>query len=252
MKLSIKLPWKKKNETHLERNLLQVGETASFAYNEAYRTLRTNLEFSLAADEKDSHVIVISSSVPGEGKSNVAFNIAQMLAANGNRVVVVDCDLRKGTLGSRYLHTKRSATGVTNYVAGKADLRSVVYRVSENDSLYIVPTGPLPPNPSELLSGRRMGMFFEELRKVADYVIVDTPPVSLVTDATILTRYSDGVILVVRSNFTVRPEVELSKKNLEQINARVLGVILNDYTSKTSGKKDGYYYSYSYYGYDEK
>lgn len=252
MKQRIKLPWKKDNETRMERNMLQVGDTASFAYNEAYRTLRTNLEFSLAADEKNSHVIVVTSSVPGEGKSNVSLNLAKMLAANGNRVAVVDCDLRKGTLCSRYLRTKRSAVGISNYVTGKADLQGVVYRLSENSNLYMVPTGPLPPNPSELLSGRRMGVFFEELRQVVDYVIVDTPPVSLVTDATILTRYSDGVILVVRSNFTTRPEAELSRKNLEQVNARVLGVILNDYSAKTSGKKDGYYYSYNYYGYDEK
>lgn len=252
MKQNIKLPWEKKKNVHIERNMLPVGDTAPFAYNEAYRTLRTNLEFSLAAGEKSSHVIIVTSSVPGEGKSNVSLNLAQMLAANGNRVAIVDCDLRKGTLGSRYLHTKRSAAGISNYVTGKADLRSVVYRMGENNSMYMVPTGPLPANPSELLSGRRMGMFFEELRSVVDYVIVDTPPVSLVTDATILTRYCDGVILVVRSNFTTRPEVELSKKNLEQVNAHILGVILNDYSSKTSGKKDGYYYSYSYYGYDEK
>ena len=115
--------------------------------------------------------------------------------------------------------------------------------------LTVIPTGPLPPNPSELLSSSQMESLFEELKSHCDILIVDTPPVSLVTDAAILSRYVDGVLLVVRPDVTTIQGAQLSKKNLEAVDAHILGVVINGYDTKKNSKKDGYYYSYNYYSY---
>jgi len=234
----------KKNENH--RKLLMVGPNAPFRFTEAYKSLRTNLEF-LSATSK-CKTILITSSVPEEGKSNVAVNLSATLASAGKKVILVDGDLRKGTL-SRYLHINRNHMGTTNRIAGAADWQDVLVTVPDANNLILLPTGPLPPNPSEMLSGEKMVELFKELEEFADYVIVDTPPVSVVTDAAIMSRFADGVVLVVRSGVTTIQGSQLSKRNLEAVNARILGVVVNDYDAQKTGKKDGYYYSYNYYNY---
>ena len=231
---------------HPKRELLMVGDNASFQFNEAYKSLRTNLEFLAATSDCKS--ILVTSSVPTEGKSNVAVNLACTMAAAGKKVILMDCDLRKGTLG-HYLHLRRGAPGLTGKLSGAAEWNDICYSIPHIDNLTVIPTGPLPPNPSELLASRQMGALFEELKAHCDALIVDTPPVSLVTDAAVLSRYTDGVILVVRPEVTTIQGAHLSKKNLEAVDAHILGVVINGYDTKKSTKKDGYYYSYNYYGY---
>ena len=216
----------KKREHH---KLFMVGSDAPFQFTEAYKSLRTNLEFLAATS--DCKTILITSSVPGEGKSNVAVNLAITLADSGKRVVLVDCDMRKSTI-SRYLHIPRDHIGITNTITGKD-------RTQLANAL-------VPPNPSELLATKAMENTFEALKQVYDYIIVDTPPVSVVTDAAVLCKYVDGALLVVRPGVTTIEGAQLSKKNLEAVNARILGVVMNGYDVKKAGKKDGYYYSYSY------
>ena len=215
----------KKREHH---KLFMVGSDAPFQFTEAYKSLRTNLEFLAATS--DCKTILITSSVPGEGKSNVAVNLAITLADSGKRVVLVDCDMRKSTI-SRYLHIPRDHIGITNF----KDL-----------GIVVLPVGTIPPNPSELLATKAMESTFAALKQVYDYIIVDTPPVSVVTDAAVLCKYADGALLVVRPGVTTIEGAQLSKKNLEAVNARILGVVMNGYNVKKAGKKDGYYYSYSY------
>lgn len=230
-----------------QRKLLAVGPDAPFQFVEAYKSLRTNLEFLSATS--DCKTILITSSVPEEGKSNVAINLAMTMAATGKKVVLVDGDLRKGTL-SRYLHVAKNHAGISNMIAGKSSWEDTLVTISGTD-LVLLPTGPIPPSPSEMLASDKMQHLFEELENYADYIIVDTPPVSVVTDAAILNRVADGTVLVVRPGITTIQGAQLSKRNLESVNARILGVVINGYDVKNSGKKDGYYYSYSYdYGDD--
>ena len=251
----------KKREHH---KLFMVGSDAPFQFTEAYKSLRTNLEFLAATS--DCKTILITSSVPGEGKSNVAVNLAITLADSGKRVVLVDCDMRKSTI-SRYLHIPRDHIGITNTITGKDRTQLANALVNFKDlGIVVLPVGTIPPNPSELLATKAMESTFAALKQVYDYIIVDTPPVSVVTDAAVLCKYADGALLVVRPAvisrvsdgvlLIVRPGVttiqgaQLSKKNLEAVNARILGVVMNGYDVKKAGKKDGYYYSYSY-GYSD-
>lgn len=225
-----------------QRKLLAVGPDAPFQFVEAYKSLRTNLEFLSATS--DCKTILITSSVPEEGKSNVAINLAMTMAATGKKVVLVDGDLRKGTL-SRYLHVAKNHAGISNMIAGKGSWEDTLVTINGTD-LVLLPTGPIPPSPAEMLASDKMQHLFEDLENYADYVIVDTPPISVVTDAAILNRVADGTILVVRPGVTTIQGAQLSKRNLEAVNARILGVVINGYDVKHSGKRDGYYYSYSY------
>ena len=231
---------KKGGKSH--RKLLMVGPDAPFQFVEAYKSLRTNLEFLSASS--GCKVILITSSVPEEGKSNVAINLATTMAAGGKKVVLVDGDLRKGSL-SRYLHLNRNRPGISNVVANQCTLTDALVRF-KNVQFTLLPVGPLPPNPSEMLATPAVEALFKGLREYYDYVIVDTPPVSVVTDAAVMCRFADGVILVVRPGVTTTQGAQLSKKNLEAVHAHILGVVLNGYAAKRAGHKDGYYYSYSY------
>ena len=231
---------KKGGKSH--RKLLMVGPDAPFQFVEAYKSLRTNLEFLSASS--GCKVILITSSVPEEGKSNVAINLATTMAAGGKKVVLVDGDLRKGSL-SRYLHLNRNRPGISNVVANQCTLADALVRF-KNVQFTLLPVGPLPPNPSEMLATPAVEALFKGLREYYDYVIVDTPPVSVVTDAAVMCRFADGAILVVRPGVTPTQGAQLSKKNLEAVHAHILGVVLNGYDAKRAGHKDGYYYSYSY------
>ena len=230
-----------KNTSH--RKLYTVGSDAPFQYVEAYKSLRTNLEF--LSTSGNCKTILITSSVPEEGKSNVALNLAMTLTASGNRVVLVDCDLRKATI-SRYLRIPRNHTGLTNVITSKDEGALAAALVRVKDSGITV-----PPNPTELLSTPMTEKIFASLQKAFDYVIIDTPPVSVVTDAAVLCGIADGVLLVVRPGVTTIQSAQLSKKNLEAVNAHILGVVMNGYNGTQSGRRDGYSYAYSYSYYDE-
>ena len=230
-----------KNTSH--RKLYTVGSDAPFQYVEAYKSLRTNLEF--LSTSGNCKTILITSSVPEEGKSNVALNLAMTLTASGNRVVLVDCDLRKATI-SRYLRIPRNHTGLTNVITSKDEgaLAAALVRVKDSGITVL-------PNPTELLSTPMTEKIFASLQKAFDYVIIDTPPVSVVTDAAVLCGIADGVLLVVRPGVTTIQSAQLSKKNLEAVNAHILGVVMNGYNGTQSGRRDGYSYAYSYSYYDE-
>lgn len=230
------------------RKLFTVGSDAPFQFVEAYKSLRTNLEFLSSAG--NCKTILITSSVPEEGKTNVAVNLAMTIAASGKRVVLVDCDLRKATI-SRYLRIPRNHAGLTNVITSKDEgaLAAALVRVKDS-GITVLTAGTIPPNPTELLSAPMTEKIFASLQKAFDYVIVDTPPVSLVTDAAVLCRMADGVLLVVRPGVTIQ-SAQLSKKNLEAVNAHILGVVMNGYNGKQSGRRDGYSYAYSYSYYDE-
>lgn len=231
-----------KQQKRLNRKFVLVGKNTPFQYQEAFKSLRTNLKF-LAMD-KACKKIIMTSAVPGEGKSSVAINLAVSLADAGSRVLLMDCDLRKPII-HRYLNLDSSSyKGLTNILSSGVLTESIVSMKSLN--LHVIIADAIPPNPAELLGSGRMKVLIEELDKHYDYIICDTPPVSVVTDAAVLSQYADGVILVVRQNFATYDEVALAKKNLDAVHANILGAVLNGFDTKLADKESGYYYSYNY------
>lgn len=219
-----------------------MGKDTPFQYQEAFKSLRTNLKF--LAVGKACKKIIMTSAIPGEGKSSVAINLAVSLAETGSRVLLVDCDLRKPII-HRYLKIDNSAyKGITNVLSDGSLAESIVGIKALN--IHVIIADAIPPNPAELLGSSRMKMLISELDKHYDYIIFDTPPVSVVTDAAVLSQYVDGVILVVRQNFATFDQVALAKKNLDSVDANILGVVMNNFDTRSANKESGYYYSYNY------
>ncbi|MBS4206717.1 CpsD/CapB family tyrosine-protein kinase [Bacillus sp. FJAT-50079] len=202
--------------------------------SEQYRTIRTNIQFS-AVDQEISSIMVTSSG-PGEGKSTTTANLAIVFAQQGKKVLLVDADLRKPTV--HYTFSMNNAYGLTNVLTRQRNIQESV-KVSNVEGLDILTSGPIPPNPAELLSSRAMKQFFNDVKDFYDFVIFDTPPVLAVTDAQVLANQCDGTILVISSGKT---EVEAAQKTKELLNAaqaKVLGVVLN---RKKMESNDYYYY----------
>ena len=236
---------------HTDRKLTVLSEKSSFGFVEAFKALRTNMTY-LLPDTGNGHIIMITSSIPGEGKSNISVNLAITLAQDDKKVILIDCDMRKGTL-HRYLNVPPTSPGLSSMLTGEAGLNETVYKLSYGFSF--MPVGALPPNPSELIGSRNMSRLLSELSKRYDYVICDTAPVNAVSDTSVLCRYVDGVIFVVSHNDVTRSTVLAAKEQLEASNANILGVILNKYNAKESGTDTSSYYSYynySNYGYGEE
>jgi succinoglycan biosynthesis transport protein ExoP len=206
--------------------------------SEAFRRLRTNLQFLDIADRPKS--IVVTSSTPGEGKSTVSINLAITLADAGSRVLLVDADLRRPSV-AEYMGLE-GAVGLTTVLIGEAPLQDVVQPWG-NGYLHVLPSGQVPPNPSELLGSRSMANLLEQLTQLYDIVLIDTPPLLPVTDAAILSKLTGGALMVVRANKVDRQQVAEAMGSLETVGARVLGVILN---GLVRGAGDSYaYYDYS-------
>ena len=190
---------------------------------EAYRQLRTNIQFSSL--DRPLKTLLITSTNPEEGKSTTLANLAVSLAQAGHSVVLVDCDLRRPSLHE--LFGLRNGEGLTTCLLNpKAD--HLPLQESGVELLRLLTSGALPPNPSELLGSQRMGEVIQLLREQADYVLFDAPPIIAVTDAAVLATRVDGVLLVIRAGKTRREMAQKAKALLEKVNAHILGVVLNN------------------------
>jgi succinoglycan biosynthesis transport protein ExoP len=206
--------------------------------SEAFRRLRTNLQFLDLADRPKT--IVVTSSLPGEGKSTTAMNLAITLADAGSRVALVDADLRRPSVAD-YMGLE-GAVGLTTVLIGQADLQDAMQQWSTG-SLYVLPSGQVPPNPSELLGSRSMADLLEQLSSQYDIVLIDTPPLLPVTDAAILAKITGGALVVAGCDTLHRQQLADGLGSLQDVGARVLGVVLNRLASKQG---DAYtYYDYS-------
>ena len=209
---------------------------------EAYRRLRTNLQFLGLEEGKRS--IVITSSIPGEGKTTSAINIASTLATAGERVLIIDADLRRPKVAS-YLQLEGSV-GLTTVLIGDARLEDVVQPYGDT-RMEVLTAGPVPPNPAELLGFDAMRQLVDQAMARYDSVIIDTPPLLPVTDAAVLSDLASGTLLIAGARVVRRPELAAAIASLEQVDARILGVVLNK-AQPSDGDRYGYRYSYQYYG----
>ena len=226
---------------HSQRRLI-VHDQPKSPIAEAYRTLRTNIQY--ARVDGELKVLLFTSAGPGEGKSTVAANSAVALAQAGHRVVLIDCDLRKPVQHHIFGLNKK---GLTNSLVGESPVTELLQN-TEVPNLQVLTSGPIPPNPAELLGSSRMDAAIAALREVSDYMVIDCPPVIAVTDACVLARKADGVFLVLDAD-QVRPEMaKKAKELLVNAQASIAGVILN--RAEIEAEHSYYYY---YYGHgDEK
>lgn len=233
---------RERKQSSIRRRFLMISKDSPFQFQEAFKSLRTNIKFM--AVSKECKRIVITSAIPGEGKSSVAINLALSLAEAGSRVLLMDCDLRKPIV-HRYLKIDNKACkGITSALAEKTLNESIIS--IRNTSLHVMIADAIPPNPAELLGSRKMQAMIESLDPYYDYIIFDTPPVSVVTDAAVLSQYADGVVLVVKQNYATLDQITLAKRNLDVVHSKILGVVLNNYNIKSADKESGYYYNYNY------
>ena len=201
---------------------------------EAYRSLRTNLEFSSL--DHPLHTLLVTSAAPDEGKSTTLANLGVINAQAGKRVILADCDLRRPSLHE--LFRLSNNVGVTT--AMLAQQNELPLQTTEVPNLLVLTSGPLPPNPADLLASARMALLLQQLAEQADLVLLDSAPVVAVTDAALLATKVDGVLLVINAGHTRREHTQRAKDLLGKVNARLVGAVLNNATVDTS--------AYSYYG----
>ena len=204
------------------------------AMNESYKTLRTNLLYT-----SDLKVISLTSTVANEGKTTTAYYLAKSYAELGKKVLLMDCDLRKGSL-KKFFTVKTRVSGISEYVSGQS--KDFIYQ-TDVDGLFVVLSGKKPANPTELLSNSSFEKMLEALKEEFDLIIIDTPPMGIGADATIIGRNVDGVLMVVRNNFVSKKSVKKVKDDLVRTGSKVIGVVLN----RIEKHQSDYYDYYGYY-----
>lgn len=203
---------------------------------EAFRTLRSNLQFSEFG--KNLKVIVITSSNPNEGKSEVSINLAACLAQQGEKVIIIDADMRKPT--QHKLTELNNTEGLSTFLLKKTGVDSINHLTINDVNLDVLTSGPVPPNPAEMLASSVMKQSLKAFEDFYDYVIIDTPPLLAATDAQILASIADATLLVVDIKHSKRRQVIEAKRRLDNVGAKLLGVVMN----KVDSHKDTYYYYY--------
>ena len=230
-----------------EVNKRSLHKHLDFTATEQYKLLRTNLEFTVPEGVK-CPVVGVTSSMRGEGKSTTAINLSYVLAEKGSRVLLIDGDLRIPSIAKKM--EIPSTPGLTDVLMGK-NTSIEKYKSSLLDNWYILPSGEIPPNPSELLGSQRMEAMLASFKDSFDYIIVDLPPVNIVSDALSFASLTDGMILVIREEYTEKKELEHCFRQLKLSNVNVLGCVMNDAKSGSHSyskyKRYRYYKHYRYY-----
>ncbi|GAA5228758.1 polysaccharide biosynthesis tyrosine autokinase [Paeniglutamicibacter antarcticus] len=230
------------NRTTVETGALDHDDRASHPYSEALRELRTNLTY--VDVDRPARVILVTSSVPGEGKSSVAANLAVAVASTGRPTILIDADLRRPVITDVF--GLPGGAGITDVLSQHASLDDVLQPYGPIPSLSILAAGRIPPNPSELLGSQAMLSLLEDMSRDA-LVLIDAPPLLPVTDAAVLSNFVDGVLVVVKADSTSTEEVAKSLSNLHKVGARVLGFVLNQVPTKGAAAANYGYYGQYYY-----
>ena len=216
---------------------LIVQENPKSIISEQYRTIRSNINFSMV--DKEFKTIMITSSVPGEGKSTTSANIATVFTQAGKQVLIIDADMRKPTV--HYTFKLKNAYGLSDVLTRQCELEQAI-QSTHIEGLSVLSSGPVPPNPAELLQSNQMNLLVEKLKSKFDLIIFDTPPLMAVTDSQILANQCDATILVVNCGVTKKEIAAKAKEQLANSKANIIGVVLNNY------KLDKDHYYYQYYG----
>jgi capsular exopolysaccharide synthesis family protein len=232
------------------RTNLVVKENPKSLISEAFRTIRANLQYFIGLEDKQCNVIMVSSSISDEGKTFCSINLAYILALSGKKTLLLGADLRKPSLAGYFGF--RNYPGVSNYLAGFNTLEDIVLKF-EPENLKVILAGDIPPNPSELLASPKMSQFMENLKTQYDYIIIDTPPIGLVSDAFEILRYSDYNLLVVRQGRTIKTALAAVTELYQSGKIKHMGILFNDVDFSKLEYGYGYAYGYSYrYGYYNK
>lgn len=235
---------KRKKQKELEESILRIiSENSDFDTVETYKTIRTNIMFSLPKSNKGK-VIVVTSAAPGEGKTTTSINLAITFAQTYAKVILVDADLRKARV-HRYLQMDRR-DGLSNLLCGFCDYETAIKKNVRSD-FDIIPAGEIPPNPAELLETAEFSDLISRLQDEYDYVIIDTPPFTVVTDSLIVSKLSTGVFVAIKENETNYDLLDDTFDGLEKADAKIIGVITHGNVSKE--KKHSYYKKSGKYGY---
>lgn len=221
-----------------KKGKVELQENPTSIVSEAYRSLRTNIQYS--SFDKKIKTIVLTSAEPSEGKSTTAANLALAMAQDEKKVIILDCDLRKPSLHKVFGISNDN--GLSDVLLEKIDLRSAIQK--QESGVHALTVGTFTPNPAEVIGSQVMESLIYQLKAIYDYIIIDTPPVLPVTDSQILASKVDGAILVVRAEVTKKDNLINAKKSLEKVNANIIGAVMNDVTDERE--------RYSYYAYGEQ
>ena len=208
---------------------------------ESYRTLRTNI--SLSQVDKPIRTLLVTSCIPKEGKSTTVANLGVTFALAQQKVLIIDADLRRPIL--HRIFGVPNSQGLTHTLSDTVEYDQV-FTPTKIPNLWVVTSGIIPPNPSELLGSQKMRLFLERSQKKFDMILLDSPPISSLADASVLGSIVDGVLFVIKANMASRDLVEKDKDQLQTVGANIIGVVLND----VDIKRDGYYKYYYYYNYE--
>lgn len=240
----------RQNTKEIQQQKTMLCDGLSFGAAEAYKLLRTNLQFALP--DKPCRIIGVTSSVRGEGKSTTSVNLSYTLAQSGKRVLLVDADMRLPSVATKLEIPGKP--GLSNLLAGLNNEKSCLMVSNYFDNWYIMAAGDIPPNPSELLGSDRMHSLLERYTKFFDYIVIDLPPIDVVTDALVISQWTDGLILVVRQNYTERKALNSCMYQISKLGAKFLGFVMTDAAMGEGsyrhygkyGKSYGYGYGYGY------
>ena len=233
-----------------------IGPKLNFEGRESYNLLRTNLMFSVKRSDRTARVIGITSSVHGEGKSLTTVNLAYSIAESGQKVIMIECDLRLPTLRKKIGLPK--TTGLSNLLAGINSENATLHKDVLIKRLDVVQAGDIPPNPSELLGSKQFSLLIDNLAENYDVILLDLPPVGEVSDALVASKVTDGVIVVVRNDYTISSDLDYTLRQLELVGAKIIGFVYNGAATKTRrykyryGKKYKYKYAYASEGNKKK
>lgn len=227
------------------------GKNRSFAAAEAYKLLRTNVTFSFSSGVK-CPVIGVTSSLRGEGKSTTSINLAYTIAESGKRVLLIDADMRLPSVADKL--SLNLSPGLSNLLVEGEKMSNLLQRYDELESLDILSAGDVPPNPSELLGSERMAEVVNAAKSYYDYIVVDLPPVTAVSDALALSKLLDGFVLVVRNNYASKSAIKETMRQLKLVDLKIIGFVSTfaNGSSKSYGKRYGKYGSRYGYGYGDK
>ncbi len=239
-----------KSGSSVETRRRQVGKNIGFGATEAYKLLRTNLIFSMT-DESACKIVGVTSALRGEGKSTTAINLAYVLAESGKKVLLVEADMRIPVLAA--VLKMEEKVGLSHVLAGIGALNDAVRPSTLHKGLSVLTAGEIPPNPSELLSSKRMEQALESLSKAFEYIIIDLPPINAVSDGLAVSKLLSGMIVVVRQNYCDQSSLAEAMRRMELLEVKLLGFVLNGAeSSEKRYKKYGYKYKYGHgysYGY---